>query len=133
MNDTTKRNDFLITESDIGDLKAQINRGDFMQVVYELCAREPELAFVVSERFSRILTLLEPAMPTDEQQALITKHLSLLVWPPLLLLDRAHRRAWDGFLPLEEMEETENDEGEEPDDDVDVAGDQPGTAEGGAA
>ena len=64
-----------------------------------MIAREPEIAFGVSERFDRLLTLIASLNLTEQHRDSLTKQMSLLVWSPLLALERAHRRQWNDFLP----------------------------------
>src|SRR5687768_2233880 len=94
-----KLTDGFVTEADFVHVTDSIGRNDFQRIVHELIACEPEIAFGVSERFSHMLTLLEGVSMSINQRATIQKHLTLLTWSPLLALARAHRRAWEDFLP----------------------------------
>lgn len=97
--------DALVTAGDVLRIKTQISRGDFKRLVYELVSREPELVIAISERFDLVTTMLERAALSDKQRADLMPQLSLLTWTHVLLLDRAHRRHWDDFLPSEEVME----------------------------
>ncbi|MGB7158987.1 MAG: hypothetical protein WBD40_13020 [Tepidisphaeraceae bacterium] len=94
-----KLTDGFVTEDDFVHVTDTIRRDDFQRIVYELITREPEIAFGVSERFDHMLALLEGVSMSIKQRAVIQKHLTLLTWSPLLALARAHRRAWEDFLP----------------------------------
>jgi hypothetical protein len=101
MSDTIK-SDALITEADVASIKADVDRGEYNRLVFELTAREPDLAIFVSEKYALISTLLDgQAIPADIRDR-VQKHMSLLVWTPLLLFDRVQRRAWNEFLPSED-------------------------------
>lgn len=92
---------------DVLQIKGQIDRGDFQRLVLEFVIREPELAVLVSEKYDLILTMLECASLSIKHRVILKKHLSLLVWTPLLLLNQAHRRGWDDFLPSEDAADDE--------------------------
>jgi len=94
--------DALVTVADVEQIKAEVVRGDFKRLVLELVVREPDLTIAVSERYDHILSMLERAMLTIKQRADLSKQMSLLVWLPILLMGRAHRREWDDFLPTEQ-------------------------------
>jgi hypothetical protein len=106
--------DALITAEDVMNIKAEIDRGNFKRMVYELVIREPELAIALAQQFDLVTTLLQGAAMSIKQRAVVEKQLTLLVWTPVLLLDRGHRRSWDDFLPSE-----------------DAAADEPGEEGGG--
>lgn len=95
--------DALITAEDVENVKACINRGDFKRLVYELIALEPELAIMVSEKYDLVTSILEGASMSIKNRAVLSNQLSLLVWSPLVLLARVHRRSWNDFLPTEEV------------------------------
>jgi hypothetical protein len=110
--DNPKLHDGFVTENDFIHVKDAINRDDFQRIVFELMVREPEIAFGVTERFDHMLTLLEGVSMSIKQRAIIKKHLILLTWSPLLALARAHRRAWDDFLPAgDDMNKDDDAEG----------------------
>ena len=98
-----KITDALVTEDDFIHVKDAISRNAFQALVCELIVREPEIAFGVAERFDHMLTLLEGATMSVRQRAIVQRHLTLLTWTPLLALGRAHRRAWEDFLPSTEV------------------------------
>ncbi len=98
-----KITDALVTEDDFIHVKDAISRNAFQTLVCELIVREPEIAFGVAERFDHMLTLLEGATMSVRQRAIVQRHLTLLTWTPLLALARAHRRAWEDFLPSTEV------------------------------
>ena len=95
--------DSLLSAADVLQIKADVNRGEFKRMEFELVSREPELAIAVSEKYDLVTTILEGAGLSIKQRAVLSKQLSLLVWTPLLLLDRAHRRGWNDFLPSEDV------------------------------
>lgn len=95
--------DALVTADDFPQLKTEIDRGEFKRLVDELVAREPELTIALAEKYDLISTMLEGAPLSIKNRAMLSKHLCLAVWAPLLLLDRAHRRNWNDFLPSEEI------------------------------
>ena len=94
--------DAIVTAEDFVQLKAEIDRGGFKRLVDELVAREPELTIALSEKYGLITTLLEGAPLSIKNSAMLSKHLCLADWAPLLLLDRAHRRNWNDFLPSDD-------------------------------
>ena len=91
--------DALITEADVQAFKQEVNQGRFKDRVYELMEQEPELAFYVSERYAKTLDSLQEAGIDGRRLAALHKHISLLVWGSVILVSRAQRRQWDGFLP----------------------------------
>jgi hypothetical protein len=99
----TRNIDAIVTADDFLHLKAEIDRGEFKRLVDELVAREPELTIALSERYDLIATMLESAPLSIRNRAMMSKHLCLAVWAPLLLLDRAHRRNWNDFLPSDDI------------------------------
>ena len=98
-----KSNEALITEADVQAFKDEVNRGCFKDRVYELMQREPELAFYVSERYSKTLDSLQEAGIDGRRLAALNRHISLMVWGSAILVARAQRRQWEGFLPSEEI------------------------------
>lgn len=103
--------DALITVEDVQNLKACINRGDFKRLVYELIAMEPELAIMVSEKYDLVTSIIDGATMSNKNRDVLRNQLSLLVWSPLILLARVHRRSWMDFLPTEEQLGDESEEG----------------------
>ncbi len=103
--------DALITAEDVMNIKAEIDRGNFKRMVYELVIREPELAIALAQKFDLVTTLLQGATMSIKQRAVVEKQLTLLVWTPLLLLNSAHRRGWDDFLPSEDVVDESGEEG----------------------
>lgn len=95
--------DALVTDEDVSRLKESIARGDLKRQVYELVAREPELAIALAHKFELAWTLVLSLSLTDQQRSTIEKELTQLAWMPVLLMDRGHRRSWDGFLPSEDV------------------------------
>jgi hypothetical protein len=101
MNDPV-RSDCLITEADVVQMEGELHEDDWKQELLEFWTREPELAAIVGLRISNITAVIERAkLPKDVRRPLLTQ-VPLLVWPALLLMHRAHRRAWDGVLPSTE-------------------------------
>jgi hypothetical protein len=92
-------NDCFVKEDDVLKLKGEIDRGEFAHLVYGLVERETELAIAIAERFDLVSSLVEGCSLSIRARASLTKQLALLAWMPALLLDRAHRRSWDEFLP----------------------------------
>jgi len=111
MKNKTVLTDALVTADDVLKLKAQVDSGDFKRLVWELVAQEPELAIALSEKFNLVTTILQGATMSIKQRAVVEKQLTLLVWMPLLLLERSHRRAWTDFLPSEEVVGESDEEG----------------------
>ncbi len=103
--------DALVTAEDVENVKACINRGEFQRLVYELVALEPELAIMISEKYDLVTTILDNASLSVKNRAVLSRQLSLLVWSPLVLLARVHRRSWNDFLPSEEVVDGADDEG----------------------
>lgn len=103
--------DALITAEDVMNIKAEIDRGHFKRMVYERVIRKPELAIALAQKFDLVTTLLQGATMSIKQRAVVEKQLTLLIWTPVLLLARAHRRSWDDFLPSEEATDESDSEG----------------------
>ena len=95
--------DALITPADVERIKADVGKGIWKLAVFEMVVREPELIMLITERFDKMLGILERRGMTAEQRDEFSKQMSLLVWTPLILLSRAHRREWDSFLPSTEV------------------------------
>jgi hypothetical protein len=102
MNKTTITNDGLITAADVQAFKDEVNRGRFRDQVHEMMDREPELAFYISERHGKTLDSLQEAGIEGRRLAALNKHISLMTWGSAVLVTRAQRRQWDGFLPSHE-------------------------------
>lgn len=103
--------DALITAEDVQNVIACINRGEFKRLVYELIALEPELAIMVSEKYDVVTSIIDGATMSIKNRAVLRNQLSLLVWSPLVLLARVHRRSWMDFLPTEKELGAECEEG----------------------
>ncbi|HEY8668173.1 MAG TPA: hypothetical protein VIL86_16110 [Tepidisphaeraceae bacterium] len=99
---STVKSDALITAADIDQIQHEVVRGEFQRLVFELLVREPELAVAISDRFNKITKMHEAALLTIKQRCDLSKQLALLVWLPVLLMDRANRRSWEDFLPSAE-------------------------------
>lgn len=91
--------DCIVKEDDVLRLKGDIDRGQLAHLVYGLVERETELAIAIAERFDLVSSLVESCGMSIRARASLSKQLALLAWMPALLLDRAHRRNWDEFLP----------------------------------
>jgi hypothetical protein len=101
------RTDILITLKDVDQVRTDVQSGCWKTAVYDLLGREPELAVAVSRRFQHIQRVLSRFEIPAKDWQYITHQMSLLAWVPAVLIDRAHRRLWDGFLPSEETAERE--------------------------
>lgn len=108
---STVKSDALITAADIEQIQHEIVAGNFQQLVYGLLIREPELAVAISDRFGKITKMHEAALLTIKQRCDLSKQMALLVWLPILLMDRANRRTWEDFLPTQEAVEGSSEEG----------------------
>jgi hypothetical protein len=97
-----KSNEPLITEADVQAFKDEVNQGCFKDRIYELMDQEPELAFYVSERYSKTIDSLHEAGIDGRRLAALNRHISLMVWGSAILVLRSQRRHWEGFLPSEE-------------------------------
>jgi len=95
----SKTHDGYVTENDMKHFRDRVNQGEFQQLVWELMAKEPDLAIAVSLRNERFSALLQTIPMSAEQREKINRHVTLSVWLPLIALSQAHRRAWDEFLP----------------------------------
>jgi hypothetical protein len=91
--------DGFVSDADINDLKDEINRGKFKEIVCDLIIKEPDLGTAVSLRYQKFVAMLQGASMSIEQRMMIDKHVCLSIWMPLIALARSHRRAWDDFLP----------------------------------
>jgi hypothetical protein len=111
MDKTPKPHDCFVTDEDFIHVQDAVSRNQFNDLVYDLMTREPDMAVDVSERFSHMLTLLDGVSMSIKQREIIKKHLALLTWTPLLALARAHRRAWEDFLPSTEVVDESDSEG----------------------
>ena len=98
--------DGLVSDADINGIKEEINRGKFREIVCDFIVKEPDLGTSVSLRYQKFVTMLQGIDMSVEQRAMLDKHVCLAVWMPLIALARAHRRAWNGFLPNENDDET---------------------------
>ena len=76
----SKVSDALVTADDFINIHNAIGQGDYKRLVYEMIAREPEIAFGISERFERLLKLIASLNLTDENRDILTNQMSLLVW-----------------------------------------------------
>ena len=101
--DNNTHTDALVTADDVSQIKAEVDRADFRKLVYELVAREPELGILISEKYDYITTMLDGAGLSVRQRGVLYRQLPLLFWAPVIVLDRAHRRGWNDFLPSEEV------------------------------
>src|SRR4051794_1462586 len=101
MNNDEKRSDGLISEWDVVRVIEEMNTTRLQEDVVGLLAREPELMMVVTDRMSKIWPLIDGREFSFEQRQKLERQLQLLLWVPMVLLDRAHRRLWDKFLPDE--------------------------------
>jgi hypothetical protein len=99
MSKNIKLTDGLVAESDFILLRKSINRGELQRLVLELWEREPEIAVGVSEQFDFVLKLLSTVSMTAQHRAKVINHLSILTWSSALVIESAHRRAWEDFLP----------------------------------
>ena len=102
MNNTI-RTDALVTEADVEQIKTDVEDGEWKRAIFEYVVREPELAILIADRFEKMLNLLQSAGLTPRERWHFSKQMSLLVWTPVVLLDRAHRREWRDFLPSDEV------------------------------
>lgn len=100
----THHSDNIVSEEDFILINAAIRREQYINVVSPLMEREPELAINIARRNDRLNTLLDAAVMSPETRQAIRKQILFLSWVPLLVLDRAHRRQWDDFLPAETAE-----------------------------
>jgi hypothetical protein len=107
-----KRHDGFVSDDEFLYVKDAISRDQFKDLVYDLMAREPDLAIAVAMRIERFKTILKGFSLTDEQRLMLDRKITLLVWVPLLALTRAHRRAWEDFLPA--MDSDDDDEATAP-------------------
>lgn len=105
------KSDGFITAADVEQIQHDVVAGEFQRLVYGLIIREPELAVAISERFEKITKMHEAALLTIKQRCDLAKQMSLLVWLPVLLMDRANRRNWEDFLPSEEAFQGSDEEG----------------------
>ena len=99
MSKTSKITDGLVIGEDFIHFQDATNRGEFKQLVFDLCQREPEIVFGIAEQFDLVLSLLNGASMSIKQRAILERKITLMLWIPLLVLERAHRRAWEDFLP----------------------------------
>jgi hypothetical protein len=91
--------DALISPADVRQIKDDIVTHKWHEAIYEMLQREPELVLVFSDRLEKIYALLEQAIPDAEQRQRLERQIHLLLWVPMVLLNRAHRRLWESFLP----------------------------------
>jgi len=91
--------DAIIREADIRQINKDIETHVWHHAIYELLRREPELALVFGERLGKINTLLEQAISDPNLRQRLETQIYLMMWVPMILLDRAHRRLWEDFLP----------------------------------
>ncbi len=91
--------DGFVTKSSINSIKDEINCGKLQQLVCDLITKEPDLGVMVSFRFQKFIAMLHSICMSDEQRAMLDRHVCLTIWVPLIALARAHRDAWDDVLP----------------------------------
>lgn len=108
---STVKSDAFITAADVEQIQHEVVAGEFQKLVCGLIIREPELAVAISERFEKITKMHEAALLTIKQRCDLSKQMALLVWLPVLLMDRANRRSWEDFLPSIEAVEGSDEEG----------------------
>lgn len=105
MSHTNLISDGLVTAADVRNFKAELNLGCFKARLFEMVAQEPQLAEFIHERQSKVMQSLTELGMDGRRLAALHRHINLMVFGSLILLSRAHRRQWDGFLPSEETEE----------------------------
>jgi hypothetical protein len=103
--------DALVTPQDVSQIKAEINRRELQQLVHRLAISEPEIAVLIAEQNAKIFSLLDETHLPSGHVALFRRYLALVTWTPLILLDRAHRREWNDFLPSENTEDQSGQKG----------------------
>jgi hypothetical protein len=95
------RSDCLITEADIETLKVDVFNGSIKEQVFDAMTREPELAIFSAQEMADISDDLERAGIRGKQKAGLEQLITLAIWEAVVLVSRAHRRQWDGFLSSE--------------------------------
>jgi hypothetical protein len=91
----------IISDADVQQINDDIMSRKWHDAICEMMMREPSLTVDFGDRLEKLEALLQQTIPNARQRERLTKQIYLLVWVPLILLDRAHRRLWDGFLPDE--------------------------------
>jgi hypothetical protein len=89
----------IISGADVQQINDGIMSRKWHDAICEMMMREPNLTVDFSDRLEKLEALLQQTIPIARQRERLTKKIYLLVWVPLILLDQAHRRFWDGFLP----------------------------------
>lgn len=89
----------LITDADLAQAKVEANPADLQRNMLALFAREPKLAEVLAPHWNHIERMCDALKLNDHQKEMLGAQISFMTSESLLLLDRAHRRLWDGFLP----------------------------------
>ncbi len=101
MGNSNGRTDAMVSIADVNEMKRKIMNGEWALAAEELMTREPEIAFLVATKFDKILAKLHEANPAVPD-SYFSRELFMLVWRPLIMLDYAHRRQWEDFLPQDE-------------------------------
>lgn len=104
MSKTSFTSDGLVTTVDVQMFRNEVNHGCFKARLCEMAGQEPQLAKYISEHNSKVLRSLTEIGMDGRRLAALHRHISLMVWGSVILMSRAHRRQWDGFLPSEQAE-----------------------------
>jgi hypothetical protein len=94
-----KKTDAMVTEADIRQVKADIKTLEWKKAIYGLLERESDLFIDISGQLEEIFGLIEATGAPPQLRQRLFRRIQIAMWTSIIVLDRSHRRLWDGFLP----------------------------------